>query len=72
MTAAPLLSYRDVVAGYAAPVVGPVSFDLRAGDVLALVGPTDSLSYRPLPRSDLSVDPGFLPVLRTFRLPAQL
>jgi len=39
MTAAPLLSYRDVVAGYAAPVVGPVSFDLRAGDVLALVGP---------------------------------
>ena len=39
MTAAPLLSYRDVVAGYAAPVVGPVSFDLRPGDVLALVGP---------------------------------
>ena len=39
MTAAPLLSYRDVVAGYAAPVVGPVSFDLRPGDVLAPVGP---------------------------------
>ena len=35
----PLLSYRDVVAGYAEPVVGPVSFDLRPGDVLALVGP---------------------------------
>ena len=37
--AKPLLSYRDVVAGYAEPVVGPVSFDLHAGDVLALVGP---------------------------------
>jgi len=36
---APLLSYRDVVAGYAGPVVGPVSFDLREGDVLGLVGP---------------------------------
>jgi ATPase subunit of ABC transporter with duplicated ATPase domains len=35
----PLLSFRDVVAGYAAPVVGPVSFDLHPGDVLALVGP---------------------------------
>ncbi len=34
-----LLSYRGVVAGYAAPVVGPVSFDLAAGDVVALVGP---------------------------------
>ena len=35
----PLLSYRDVVAGYSEPVVGPVSFDLHSGDVLALVGP---------------------------------
>ena len=35
----PLLSYRGVVAGYASPVVGPVSFDLGPGDVLALVGP---------------------------------
>jgi ATPase subunit of ABC transporter with duplicated ATPase domains len=35
----PLLTYRDVVAGYASPVVGPVSFDLREGDVLGLAGP---------------------------------
>jgi ATPase subunit of ABC transporter with duplicated ATPase domains len=35
----PLLSYRDVVAGYSEPIVGPVSFDLHPGDVLALVGP---------------------------------
>jgi ATPase subunit of ABC transporter with duplicated ATPase domains len=39
MSQAPLLSYRDVVAGYASPVVGPVSFELREGDVLGLVGP---------------------------------
>ena len=39
MSSEPLLSYREVVAGYAAPVVGPVSFDLRAGDILGLVGP---------------------------------
>ncbi len=39
MSPAPLLSYRDVVAGYTGPVVGPVSFDLHPGDVLALVGP---------------------------------
>jgi ATPase subunit of ABC transporter with duplicated ATPase domains len=37
--AQPLLSFREVVAGYAAPIVGPVSFDLAEGDVLALVGP---------------------------------
>jgi ATPase subunit of ABC transporter with duplicated ATPase domains len=35
----PLLSYREVVAGYTGPVVGPVSFDLHPGDVLGLVGP---------------------------------
>ena len=39
MSPAPLLSYRNVVAGYTGPVVGPVSFDLRPGDVLGLVGP---------------------------------
>ncbi len=39
MSSAPLLSYRAVVAGYAGPVVGPVSFDLVEGDVLGLVGP---------------------------------
>jgi ATPase subunit of ABC transporter with duplicated ATPase domains len=39
VSSAPLLSYREVVAGYVAPVVGPVSFDLHAGDVLGLVGP---------------------------------
>ena len=39
MSPTPLLSYRNVVAGYTGPVVGPVSFDLHRGDVLALVGP---------------------------------
>ena len=39
MSAEPLLSYREVVAGYTGPVVGPLSFDLRPGDVLGLVGP---------------------------------
>ena len=39
MSAEPILSYREVVAGYAKPVVGPVSFDLGPGDVLGLVGP---------------------------------
>ncbi len=39
MSATPLLSYRNVVAGYAQPVVGPVSFDLHEGEVVALVGP---------------------------------
>lgn len=39
MSSEPLLSYREVVAGYTGPVVGPVSFDLHAGDVLGLVGP---------------------------------
>jgi ABC-2 type transport system ATP-binding protein len=36
------LSYRDVVAGYSAPVVGPLSFEVRAGEVVALRGPNGS------------------------------
>lgn len=39
MSAAPLLSFRDVVAGWTAPVVGPISFDVSDGEVVALVGP---------------------------------
>lgn len=39
MSAAPLLSYHDVVAGWTAPIVGPVSFDLFEGDLVVLVGP---------------------------------
>lgn len=39
MNPPPLLSYREVVAGYTGPLVGPVSFDLMPGDVLGLVGP---------------------------------
>lgn len=42
MSVAPLLAYRHVVAGYTGPVVGPVSFELHAGDVLGLVGPNGS------------------------------
>ena len=42
MSPAPLLSFRNVVAGYTGPVVGPVSFDLHAGAVLGLVGPNGS------------------------------
>ncbi len=36
------LSFLDVVAGYSAPVVGPVSFEVRAGEVVALRGPNGS------------------------------
>lgn len=39
MIAEPFLTFRNVVAGYSGPVVGPVSFDLHAGDVLGLAGP---------------------------------
>lgn len=39
MTAATLLELDAVVAGYAGPVVGPVSFTLAAGEVLGLEGP---------------------------------
>lgn len=39
MSPEPLLAYREVVAGYTGPVVGPVSFDLTPGDVLGLTGP---------------------------------
>lgn len=35
---APLLELIDVTAGYAQPVVGPVSFEIRAGEVLGLKG----------------------------------
>ena len=42
MSSEPFLSYREVVAGYTGPVVGPVSFDLRPGDVLGLTGPNGS------------------------------
>jgi ATPase subunit of ABC transporter with duplicated ATPase domains len=35
---APLLELINVRAGYAEPVVGPVSFELRAGEVLGLKG----------------------------------
>ena len=34
-----LLSVRSLVAGYSAPVVGPVSFDVEEGEVVGLVGP---------------------------------
>jgi ABC-2 type transport system ATP-binding protein len=38
----PLLAYRDVVAGYTQPVVGPVSFDVGPGEIVALRGPNGS------------------------------
>ena len=34
----PLLECRDLVAGYAGPVIGPVSFSLWAGEVVGLYG----------------------------------
>lgn len=34
----PLLECRDLIAGYAGPVIGPVSFSLRAGEVVGLYG----------------------------------
>jgi zinc transport system ATP-binding protein len=34
-----LIEIDGLVAGYGAPVVGPVSFDVRAGEVLGLAGP---------------------------------
>jgi ATPase subunit of ABC transporter with duplicated ATPase domains len=37
-----LLSYRSVVAGYRAPVVGPLSFDVNRGDILGLSGANGS------------------------------
>ncbi|WP_295582571.1 ATP-binding cassette domain-containing protein [uncultured Lamprocystis sp.] len=40
--AAPLLRLEQVVAGYAAPVVGPVSCSIQAGDVLGLWGTNGS------------------------------
>jgi ATPase subunit of ABC transporter with duplicated ATPase domains len=38
-TAAPLLGVEALVAGYAAPVVGPVSLSLCRGEIVGLVGP---------------------------------
>ncbi len=38
----PLLSYREVVAGYTRPVVGPISFEVRPGEIVALRGPNGS------------------------------
>ncbi|WP_020506343.1 ATP-binding cassette domain-containing protein [Lamprocystis purpurea] len=40
--AAPLLRLEQVVAGYAAPVVGPISCSIQAGDVLGLWGTNGS------------------------------
>jgi ATPase subunit of ABC transporter with duplicated ATPase domains len=38
----PLLAYHDVVAGYTEPVVGPVSFEVGPGEIVALRGPNGS------------------------------
>ena len=38
----PLLASREVVAGYAQPVVGPVSFEVGPGEIVALRGPNGS------------------------------
>jgi ATPase subunit of ABC transporter with duplicated ATPase domains len=38
----PLLVVDSVVAGYAEPVVGPVSFTLGAGEIVGLAGPNGS------------------------------
>ncbi len=35
----PLLSFREIVAGYTGPLVGPVSFDVRTGEIVGLEGP---------------------------------
>jgi ATPase subunit of ABC transporter with duplicated ATPase domains len=37
-----LLSYRSVVAGYRAPVVGPQSFDVNRGEIVGLSGANGS------------------------------
>lgn len=38
MNSAPMLQVDNLVAGYAEPVVGPVSFSLAAGDILGILG----------------------------------
>jgi ABC-type Mn2+/Zn2+ transport system ATPase subunit len=40
--AAPLLDLHGVVAGYGAPVVGPVSLTVARGEIVGLTGPTGS------------------------------
>lgn len=35
----PLLEVRDLVAGYRGPVVGPLSFAVRPGEIVGLAGP---------------------------------
>jgi ATPase subunit of ABC transporter with duplicated ATPase domains len=42
LTAEPLLEVKNLEAGYEAPVVGPVSFRMEAGETLGLVGPNGS------------------------------
>ncbi len=42
MTTPPLLAFDQLRAGYAEPVVGPLSFQLRAGEVVGLAGPNGS------------------------------
>ncbi len=39
MSVVPLLEMQNLVAGYAGPVVGPVSFAVYPGEVLGLAGP---------------------------------
>lgn len=39
---APLLDISDLRAGYTAPVVGPLSLSLTAGEIVGLVGPNGS------------------------------
>ena len=38
----PLIEFEDVVAGYAKPIVGPVSFKVRPGETVGLAGPNGS------------------------------
>lgn len=40
-----LLAFSDVVAGYATPVVGPLSFELQAGQVIGLGGSNGSSKF---------------------------
>jgi ATPase subunit of ABC transporter with duplicated ATPase domains len=42
VVSAPVLEFDSVVAGYADPVVGPVSFTLKPGEIVGLAGPNGS------------------------------